>query len=105
MKASCNKLMQNIKDSYKTAALVVNIVTSMRNCTDHTEHHETFNRNDSTYPGTRKLNDKYNKLYQSHTSRTHHYSGNSLDQLQDSSRQLYAKTKHENRNTGTQNSK
>ena len=31
MKASHNKLMQNIKDSYKTATLAVNIATSMRN--------------------------------------------------------------------------
>ena len=37
MKASRNKLMQNIKDSFKTVALVVNIVTSMRNHTDRTE--------------------------------------------------------------------
>ena len=51
MKASRNKLMQNIKDSYKAATLAVNIATSMINCTDHTEQHETFNGNDSTYPG------------------------------------------------------
>ena len=65
-KANHNKLMQNMKDSYKTARLAVNIVTSMRNHTDHTEQHETFNRNDSTYPGTGKLNDKYGKLYPPH---------------------------------------
>ena len=37
MKASRNKLMQNIKDSYKTVALEVNIVTNTWNLTDRTE--------------------------------------------------------------------
>ena len=36
-KASHNKLMQNIKDSYKTAALAVNIVTSTTNHADRTD--------------------------------------------------------------------
>ena len=36
-KANCNKLMQNIKNSYKTAALVVNIATSMMNHTGRTK--------------------------------------------------------------------
>ena len=74
MKASCNKLMQNIKDSYKTEALAVNIATSMRNRTDHTEQHETFNRNDPTYPGTLKPNDEYDIVQTSYTHRTHHHS-------------------------------
>ena len=39
MEASRNKLIQNIKDSYKTATLVVSIVTSTRNHTDRTEQH------------------------------------------------------------------
>ena len=76
MKAGHNKLMQNIKDSYKTAALAVNISTSMTNRTDRTKQHQTSNRNTSTYPGMRKLNDKYEELYQLHTSRNRHYSGN-----------------------------
>ena len=36
MKAGRNKLMQNIKDSYRTAALAVNIMTSTMNRTSHT---------------------------------------------------------------------
>ena len=36
-KASHNKLMQNIKNSYKTAALAVNIATSMTTRTDRTK--------------------------------------------------------------------
>ena len=36
-KASRKKLMQNIKNSYKTAALAVNIATSMTNRTDRTK--------------------------------------------------------------------
>ena len=52
-KASHNKLMQNIKNSYKTvAALAVNIATSTKNHTDHTKQQQTSNRNTSTYPGT-----------------------------------------------------
>ena len=52
MKASHNKLMQNIKDSYKTAALAVNIATSMTNHTDCTKQHQKSNRNTSMYPDT-----------------------------------------------------
>ena len=60
-KASHNKLIQNIKDSYKTAALAVNIVTSMTNGTDRTKQQQTSNRNTSTYTGTQKFNDGYDK--------------------------------------------
>ena len=75
-KTSHNRLMQNIKDSYKTAALAVNIVTSMMNHTDCTKQPQISNRNTSTYPGTRKLNDEYDELYQMHASSTNHTSGN-----------------------------
>ena len=75
-KISHNRLMQNIKDSYKTAALAVNIATSTTNCTDRTKQPQISNTNISTYPGTRKLNDGYDELYQSHTSRAHQNIGN-----------------------------
>ena len=65
-KASCNKLMQNIKDCYKTAALAVNIVTSMMNRTDCTKQQQKSNRNTSTYPGTQKLKDGYDELPVAH---------------------------------------
>ena len=63
MKASRNKFLQNIKENYKTAALVITIATNT-------------NRNAQNSPGMRKLYDGYDKLYQSHTSRTHHNSSN-----------------------------
>ena len=72
MKAGSNKLVQNIKDSYKTAALAITIVTSTMNGTNCTKQHQASNRNTSTYPGMQKLNDKYDELYQSHTFGTHH---------------------------------
>ena len=69
MKAGCNKLIQNIKDSYRTAALAITIATSSMDCTDHRKQPLIINRNTQFHPGTRKLNDEYNGSYQSHTSR------------------------------------
>ena len=68
---SRNKLFQNIKKSYKTAVLVVNIVTSATDRTSHMNHPHTTNRNTQKTPGTRKINDKYDGSYQSHTARIH----------------------------------
>ena len=76
IKASHNKLLQNIKDSYKTAMLVVAIATNMMDHTNPNKWAHTSNGNMLKHPGTRKLNDEYDGLYQSHTSRTHSYSGN-----------------------------
>ena len=70
-KASRNKLLQNIKDSYKTAMLVVAIATNTTDCTNLNKPAHTSNGNMQKHPGTQKLNDKYDGLYQSHTSRTH----------------------------------
>ena len=70
-KISRNKLSKNIKKSYNTAALAVNIVTSMTDCTSHRNQNHTTSRNTQEYPGTRKLNDEYDGSYQPHTSRTH----------------------------------
>ena len=50
-RASRNRLIQNIKDSYKTAALAVSIVTSTTNHTDRTKQPQISNKNTSTYPG------------------------------------------------------
>ena len=66
IKASRNKFLQNIKGNYKMAALVITIATST---TDQYKS-QTTNRNAQNSPGTRKLNNGYNELYQSHTSRT-----------------------------------
>ena len=69
-KASHNKLLQNIKDSYKTAALEITIATSMMNRTSCSKQPNTTNRTAQNPPSTQKLNDEYDRLYQSHTSRT-----------------------------------
>ena len=76
MKASRNKFLQNIKDSYKTAALAITIVTSTTDCTNRVKQPQTTNRNAQNSPGTRKLNDEYDGSYQSHTSRTYNNNGN-----------------------------
>ena len=55
-KASHNKLLQNIKDSYKTATLVINIAISMTDCTNCMKQPHKPNRNAEILPGTRKLN-------------------------------------------------
>ena len=50
-KASHSRLFQNIKDSYKTAALVITIVTNTRDCTSRNEQTHKNNRNMQNYPG------------------------------------------------------
>ena len=70
MKAGRNKFLQNIKDSYKTAALAITIVTSTTDRAKCMKQCQTTNRNAQNSPGTQKLNDEYNGSYQWHTSRT-----------------------------------
>ena len=74
--ASHNKLFQNIKDFHRTTMLVITVAT---NTTDHTNcsgQAQINNRNIQNSPGTQKLNDEYEELYQSPTSRTHSYCDN-----------------------------
>ena len=85
-KISRNKLFQNIKKSNKTAVLVVNKATSMTDHTSHMKQTHATNRNTQKSPSTQKLNDEYNRSYQSYTSRTRNDTYNSYDQLQDSFR-------------------
>ena len=75
-KASHNELLQNIKDSYKTATLAVAIATNTTDRTNLNKRAHTSNGNMLKHPGTQKLNNEYDGPYQSHTSRTHSYSGN-----------------------------
>ena len=75
-KGSHNELLQNIKDYYKTATLAVAIATNTMVRTNLNKRDHISNGNMQKHPGTRKLNDKYDGSYQSHTSRTHSYSGN-----------------------------
>ena len=68
-KISRNKLFQNINKSYKTAVLVVNSTT---NTTDHTSHRKqphTTNAITQKSSGMWKLKDKYDRAYQSYTSK------------------------------------
>ena len=69
--ASHNKLLQNIKDSYKTTMLAITIVTITKDHTNHSRQVHTANRNVQNYPGMQKLNDKYEESDQSHASGTH----------------------------------
>ena len=67
---SHNKLIQNIRKSYIIAVLTINIATNMTDRTSHRNQHQTANRITHNTPSTQKLNDEYDELYQSHTSRT-----------------------------------
>ena len=51
-KISRNKLFQNIKKSYKTAVLAVNIATNMTDRTSRMNQPQTTNRNTQKTPGT-----------------------------------------------------
>ena len=74
--ASRIKLFQNIKDFHRTTMLAITIVTNMTDHTNRSRKAQINNRNIQNSPGTRKLNDEYNKSYQSLTSRTHSYCDN-----------------------------
>ena len=73
-KVSRNKLLQNIKDSYKTT-LAIAIATNVKDHTNRSGEINTKNRNMGNYPDTQKLGE-YSGSYQSYTSRTHNNSGN-----------------------------
>ena len=74
--ASHNKILRNIKDFHRTTMLAITIATNMTNCTNHSGQAQINNRNTQNSPGTQKLNDEYDKSYQSLTSRTHSYCDN-----------------------------
>ena len=69
-KIRCNNHIQNIRKTYKTAALAITIVTNKTDHTSRMNQHQTANRNTQKIPGTQKLKDEYDGLYQSYTSRT-----------------------------------
>ena len=74
--ASYNKLFQNIKDFHRTTILVITIATNMTDRTNRSGQAQINNKNRQNSPATRKLNDKYDKSYQSLTSRTNSYCDN-----------------------------
>ena len=74
--ASHNKLLRNIKDFHRTIMLAITIAINMTNRTNHSGQAQINNRNTQNPPGMQKLNDAYDELYQSLTSRTHSYCDN-----------------------------
>ena len=75
-KASHNKLLQNIKNFYRTTMLVITLATNNNSHTNRNGQIHTVKENTQNYPGTQKLNDEYDYSYQSHTSRTQNNNGN-----------------------------
>ena len=74
--ASPNRIIKNIKDSHRTTMSAITIATNTTNHTNHKKQVQINNKTTRYSPGTRKLNDKYDKLYQSLTSRTYSYCDN-----------------------------
>ena len=74
--ASRNKIIKNIKDFHRTTMLAITIATNTTNHTNHSKQAQINNKNTRNSPGTLKLNDEYDKLYQSPTSRTCNYCDN-----------------------------
>ena len=67
---SRSNTIRNIKDFHRT---ITSAITIMTNTTDHTSHRKQARINNEITgysPGMRKLNDEYNKSYQSLASRT-----------------------------------
>ena len=62
-----NKFLRNIKDTYKTAAIVINIVTSMTDHTKRSKQSHTANGKNQTSLDRQQLNDKYSGSHLSHT--------------------------------------
>ena len=75
-KANQSRLLQNIKDSYKTVTLVITTVTNMRDSTNCSKQLHITNRSTHNGPGMRKLNYGYDRPYQSHTYRVHNNNNN-----------------------------
>ena len=74
--ASHNKLLRNIKDFHRTTMLAITIATNTTNRTNHSGQAQINNRNTQNSPSMQKLEDEYDKSYQSLTSRTHSYCNN-----------------------------
>ena len=75
-RASRNKIIKNIKDFHRTLTSAITLVTNMTDRTNRTELDQINNKTTRYSPGTRKLNDEYDELYQLLTSRTYSYCDN-----------------------------
>ena len=76
IKASHNRMTENIKDFHRNVTSVITIATNMTDRTDHKEQAQIYNKTTKHFPGTRKPNDEYDESYQSITSRTYNHCDN-----------------------------
>ena len=74
--ASHNKVIKNIKDFHRTTMLAITIATNTTDRTNHKSQIQINNKTTRYSPGTQKLNDEYDELYQSLTSRTYNHCDN-----------------------------
>ena len=74
--AGHNKIIKNIKDFHRTLTSAITIVTNTTDRSNHKEQVQINNKTTRYSPGTRKLNNEYDELYQSLTSRTYSYCDN-----------------------------
>ena len=75
-RASRNKIIKNIKDFHRTLTSAITLATNTTDCTNRKEQVQINNKTARYSPGMRKLNDEYDKSYQSLTSRTYSYCDN-----------------------------
>ena len=75
-RASCNKIIKDIKDFHRTLTSAITLATSTTDRTNRKEQVQINNKTARYSPGTRKLNDEYNESYQSLTSKTYNYCDN-----------------------------
>ena len=74
--ANRNRIIKNIKDFHRTLTSAITIATNMTDRTNHKEQAQINNKTTRYSLGTRKLNNEYDKSYQSLTSRTYSYCDN-----------------------------
>ena len=74
--ASDHKIIKNIKESHRTLTATKTLATNMTNRRNHREQAQINIESTGYFPGTRKLNNEYDELYQLLTSRTHSYCDN-----------------------------
>ena len=70
MENSHNTCTQNIRDFYKTTALVISIATSMMNRTNHSKMSSENDNNNHNNEDFQKPKDEHNYPYQSHPLRS-----------------------------------
>ena len=73
---SRNSTIKNIKDFHRAITSAITITTNTTDRTNHRKQARINNKTTGYFPGTRKLNDEYDKSYQSLTSRTYSYGDN-----------------------------